>query len=139
MFTSRIALIAAITSLVAWAAKAVAIGLAGGLDRSPLESPLFVLGLLAQVVAVFALALAFTSNRPPAARVTAVLAAPVAVVACVSVIGLIVERVQPADPSWVWAEVNLWVVAPLVLGLAMLARRPAYHPARPGRGVATIP
>ena len=34
-----------VISIVAWGLKAVAIGVAGGLDKSPLESPLFGLGL----------------------------------------------------------------------------------------------
>ena len=51
MSASRLAVLAAIASVVAWRLKAVAIAIAGGLDKSPLESPLFVLGLVAIVVA----------------------------------------------------------------------------------------
>ena len=46
MTASRFAVLAAVASAVAWGLKAVAIGIAGGLDESPLESPLFVLGLV---------------------------------------------------------------------------------------------
>ena len=41
----RIAQLAATAAAVFWTAKATAIGIAGGLDKSPLESPLFIAGL----------------------------------------------------------------------------------------------
>ena len=67
------------------------------------------------------------------------LAAAVAVVAVVTLVGLVVARVQPEDPSWVWAEVNLWVVAPLVLAFAVAADRPrGYAEPRPSRNVSTV-
>lgn len=125
MNTSRIALTAAVTSLVAWIAKAVAIGVAGGHDLSSLESPLFLVGLAAQVVAVVALVLAFTRGLHAVVRVAAVVAALVAVMAAVTLIDEVIQRVQPADPSWIWVEINLWVMASLVLGLAIVATRPS--------------
>ncbi len=56
MKASRVAVVAAITSAVAWGLKAVAIGIAGGLDRSPsagwvqAEAGLWFSALLAVIV-----------------------------------------------------------------------------------------
>ena len=43
LFTITTAL--TVGAVVAWGVKALVIGLAGGLDKSPLEGPLFILGL----------------------------------------------------------------------------------------------
>lgn len=118
MDTSRIAVVAAATSLLAWFAKAVAVGVAGGPGLSPAESPLFLVGLVAAVVAVVALALTVSRGRPRLVRAAAIVAGFVTVVAVVAVVQWVIQRVQPADPAWVWAEINLWVVGALVLGLA---------------------
>jgi hypothetical protein len=40
-----------LAAVAAWGIKAVAIGVAGGLEKSPFEGPLFRIGLLALVVA----------------------------------------------------------------------------------------
>jgi drug/metabolite transporter (DMT)-like permease len=69
MTASRLAVVAAIVSVVAWGLKAVAIGVAGGLDESPLESPLFVFGLVAIVVAFASLGVAVARERPLAFKV----------------------------------------------------------------------
>ena len=59
-----------------------------------------------------------TSPDPQAARAR-----------CTPVIGTCVTRravattLAPADPSWVWAEVELWVIAPLPLAVALLVAR----------------
>ena len=53
MNASRLAVLAAIASVVAWGLKAVAIGVAGGLDKSPLGVVVgFGLSTLAPVVAM---------------------------------------------------------------------------------------
>ncbi len=51
MNLTRSAYVAALATVALWTAKAIAIAVAGGLGKSPLESPLFLLGLLACVVA----------------------------------------------------------------------------------------
>jgi MFS family permease len=117
MNTSRVAVVAAVTSILAWTAKAVTIGLAGGHDGTAAEV-LFLVGLVAQVAAVVALGLSWARGRSLGVRLAAVLAAPVAAMAVTTLVNGVVQRVQPADPSWVWAEVNLWVGAVLVLALA---------------------
>ena len=123
MTTSRIALIAAATSLMAWIAKAVAIGAAGGPGHSPLEDPLFFLGFGSQLVASIALALALTVARPLVVRIGAIVGGAVVVFGFVTAVNSVIQRVQPIDASWVWGEINLWVVAVLMLGLALLTRR----------------
>ncbi|QDO89628.1 hypothetical protein FNH13_15885 [Ornithinimicrobium ciconiae] len=131
MTTSRLALIAATTSLVAWIAKAVATGAAGGPGRTMWEDTFFFVGLAAQLVAFVAVALALTESRPLAVRLGALFGGAVLVFGFVTVFQLVIERVQPMDASWVWGEINLWVVAVLVLGAAVLAHRRAHTPAVP--------
>lgn len=55
MNSRSIALWAALAAATSWAAKSVPIGVAGGLDKSPLEAPLFFAGLISLAVAVVTL------------------------------------------------------------------------------------
>ena len=64
MNSSRIALVAAVAAAASWTLKAVAIGTAGGLDKSPLEGPLFFAGCSCFVVASVALGVAITRGAP---------------------------------------------------------------------------
>ena len=126
MNSSRIALLAAVAAVVSWTLKAVAIGTAGGLDKSPLEGPLFFAGLLSFVVAVVAVGVALTRGRPLWVRaVTGVVVAPVVGIGATLVVDALVGALRPTDPlrHWVWAEINLWVVAAAVLALALTVRR----------------
>ena len=128
MEISRIAVISALISIGAWTAKSVAIGLAGGLDRSPLEGPLFLLGLASFVATVVLLALALTTGRPLALRVLAVLVGVVTAIGFSVATDVLLSAVRPPDPSWVWSEVNLWVGAAALLALVLVTdrgRRPA--------------
>lgn len=125
MNTSRIAVIAAATSLVAWLAKATSTGVAGGPGRTPWEEVFFFVGLITQLVAFVAIILTLTRSRGVAMRLGAVVGGAVLVFGFVTVFQLVIERVQPADASWVWGEINLWVVAALLLGLAVLAHQRA--------------
>lgn len=122
MNSSRLAVIAALACIGAWTAKSVAIGVAGGLDRSPLEGPLFLLGLLAFLVAVGALCLALTPGRPAGIRVLAVVVGVVVAAGFSLGTNALVTTVRPADPSWVWSEVNLWVGATVLLALVARLR-----------------
>lgn len=123
MTITRLALVLSLATTLAWTAKALAIAAAGGLGRSPIEGPLFLLGLGLAVVAAVVTGLALSSGRRPLVRTLAV----VAVVAVVSVLGtvaqLAAQALQPARPGWVWGEVNLWVVALALLVLSLLAVR----------------
>ncbi len=126
MNTSRIAVIASVLAAVFWAAKSVAIGAAGGLDRSPLESPLFFLGLASAIVANVALALSVAAGRAWWVRGAAALGVVVALFAVTALLDAAVHGLVDGD-HWVLAEVNLWIDALVVLGLsvALDRRRPA--------------
>ncbi len=111
----RIALGGSVAATVLWAAKAVAIGLAGGLDKSPAEGPLFLLGLVSALVGSGALGVHLTSRHARAPQVLGAIAAAVALILVALVAGSIVTLVQPEDPGWVWGEINLWASALLLL------------------------
>ena len=118
MNTSRIAVITATASALAWGAKAVAIGLAGGLDKSPAEGPFFLVGLVLAVVALAAVTLTALSGRPLWLRIAAVPASLAGLVLTVTALGGVIGAVAPSD-HWAWYELNLWVFAAVVLGLAL--------------------
>ncbi|KAE8766152.1 hypothetical protein [Georgenia thermotolerans] len=116
MNTTRIALTTALLAAGAWTAKAVAIGIAGGLDRSPFENPLFFLGLAAWMVALAASGAALTRGAPTPVRIAASLGAVAAGWVAVVLVGALVgDRVAG---HWAWTELNLWVAGALTLGLA---------------------
>lgn len=130
--STHVARISATLAVALWAAKAVAIGIAGGLGRSRFENPLFLVGLLAFLVATASLGVAATRGRPLWLRVLAGIAGPVLGFLLAAAIGALVTAVEPARPGWAYEEVNLWVVAPLALGLSwLLSRREARR--QPGR------
>lgn len=122
MNSTRIALIASIATVVLWAAKATAIGMAGGLDKSALESPLFALGFLCHIVAVVSLAVSWTRGRRILLRITAGLGAVVTAFLAAVLVGWGIGLLEPAAPGWVWGEINLWVLGLAVLGLVFLTR-----------------
>lgn len=127
MTSSRIAAVAASAAAGAWTCKSIAIGVAGGLDRSPLESPLFLLGLVCAVVAATALGWTLTSGRAPALRTVGAFLVLVGMVG----LGLLVDAglsvLQPERPSrhWVFAELGLWVSVVTMLTVAVLVDRRA--------------
>jgi len=107
--------LAAITATVAWGLKAVAIGIAGGLDRSPFESPLFGLGLVAIVVSFAALGVAAARQRPTAFKIAGGVGG-VAIGLALSALGSwLAASVMPDSVGWVKAEAGLWVSALLAL------------------------
>lgn len=124
MSTYRIAVVTAIATCVLWAAKATAIGLAGGLDRSPLESPLFLAGLVCCCIAVVSLGLHLTRERPGWQRGVAAIGLVAATVAAVPLLVALVDAAVAPDPGrhWAWYELNLWVVAAAVLVATVAAR-----------------
>lgn len=120
---ARTAVLFAAAAVGLWAAKSVAIGTAGGLGLSPLEGPLFFLGLGASLLALACLLLTWTRGRSRRIRVLAVLSAlPVALILG-AVSRTAVWLVEPADPGWPWAELNLWLVAVSFLCVAVVVRR----------------
>jgi hypothetical protein len=116
----RLAPIAAVAAVVLWLAKALAIWSAGGLDKSSLESPLFVAGLVALVVASAAFGAALTEGRTPAVRVVAAAAVSVATAALSILIqNGIVKPLLPESTGWVEEEAGLWVSAALVAAVVV--------------------
>ena len=122
MNSSRLALGATLATTFFWTAKAVAIGSAGGLDRSPLESPLFLLGLVCCLVASAATGVA-VARRPTAwgrtLSAAGGLAAGVLVAAATSAV---LAAVAPPSPGWVWEELNLWAMALILLAVNLTLR-----------------
>lgn len=101
---------------MAWAVKAVAIGVAGGLGKSPFEGPFFLLGLACFVVAVSTLAVSAVRRHGWFARVAAVLGAVVGTVVVTALIGVLIDALTSSD-HWAWYEMNLWVISLGVLGV----------------------
>lgn len=125
MITARLALVLAVTCTVAWTAKAVAIATAGGLGKSPAESPLFLLGFAFFVAGAITVALALTTRRRRGQRLVLMVAVLASVAAPMAVVGVAAAALQPPHPGWVWGEVNLWAgaVTLQVVALASHARR----------------
>ena len=121
MSTSRIAWIGALGSVIGWGAKAVAIGIAGGLGKSPAEGPLFAVGLLSALVGAGALGAALAHARPTWQRRLAAVGGVVVLMLIAAVCAALAAALQPDDAGWVWGEVNLWVGALVLLGAVWTA------------------
>lgn len=131
MNLTRLALVMAMLTTVFWTAKAIAIAIAGGLDLSPLEGPLFLLGMLACLVTAAVTGMALAQGRGTLARVLAAVAGVAAAAVFGAVVSVLVSLVEPAGAGWVWGEINLWVLMLALLGLtaALHARSPDLTPA----------
>ena len=128
MTSRRIALWAALAAATCWSAKSIAIGVAGGLDKSPLEAPLFFFGLVCFVVAAVALGVAMTRGRHTLIRVAAGIGGLAGGFAFTTLVDATVGAFHSTDAErhWVWVEFNLWVAAATALTIAVLvARKPA--------------
>lgn len=125
MTSRRIALWAAVAAAAAWTAKSLAIGLAGGLGKSPLESPLFFAGLVSFVVAVVALGIALAPGVGTRLRVLAGVGAFVAgLLLTISVDATVgAFHANGVERHWVWTEFNLWVSALVALTTAVALHR----------------
>jgi hypothetical protein len=123
---ARVARGAAIAAAVFWGVKALVIWAAGGLDESPLESPLFVLGLLATVAACVALGVAVARGRSVGVRVAGGVLGVVAGVGVALLSDALADVVLPSSAGWVEEEAGLWLGAAVVLGavLAWTRARP---------------
>ena len=131
------ALWAALAAATSWATKTVAIGVAGGLDKSPLEAPLFFAGLVWYVVAVAAIGVAATSGAAAWLRALAGVGGFALGLALTLAVDAIVGAFHSgAERHWVWVEFNLWVAALVALAVAVRlyrADRPQGAPADDGR------
>lgn len=121
----RLALVGAVVGACAWIAKGIAIAAAGGLDKSPLEGPLWMLGMLAMVTAFGALGAGLVRSRHVWRRATAGLLG----VLCGVLLSLLVQsgvsRLFPQNSGWVSNEAGLWVVGLLAVGATYAALRSA--------------
>lgn len=95
----------------AWGVKALVIAIAGGLDRSPLEGPLFLLGLVLYIAGVIAIGWALTSGRSGQARALGAGAAFVMGAVLFVLVDAAVAGMAPDDPHWVWEEAQLWIAS----------------------------
>ena len=127
MKTTRIAWCAAVAAVTFWSVKAVAIGVAGGLDKSPLEAPMFFCGLVSFIVAVVSLGVALTGRSRIWVKVVGGIAAAAVGIVFTSIVDGAFNAFREPGPErhWVWTETNLWVVSLTVLALtwALDARR----------------
>lgn len=125
MTLRRIALWAALAAATFWSAKSIAIGVAGGLDNSPLETPLYFAGLLSFVIALVALGIAATRGVRTWLRITAGVGAFLVGFALALIVDAIVGAFHASggDRHWVWVEFNLWVSALAVLAVAVALNR----------------
>lgn len=119
MRASRVAVLAAVACVGAWGLKAVAIGVAGGLDRSPFEGPLFALGLIAIVVAFVSLGVAVARGRRVAIKALGGLAGAVTGLVLSALASTVACAVVPDSAGWVQAEAGLWFSALLALGATL--------------------
>jgi hypothetical protein len=129
MNLTRSAYAAALATVALWTAKAIAIAIAGGLGKSPLESPLFLLGLLACVVATVLVGAAAFADRSIGWRVLGGVIAFVVVCIAGTLAQVVVTAIQPAHPQWFWGEINLWVTMLVVLAGALAVRARSAAPA----------
>ena len=116
---NRVGAVAAVAAALLWAAKAIAIWIAGGLDESPLESPLFVLGLLAIVIAYIALGVAAARGRSTLVGVLAGVGGLLVGVAVALVADALAGAVLPDSAGWVQEEAGLWLAAGLTVIVAV--------------------
>jgi hypothetical protein len=112
MTAAKVATYATIGAVAVWAVKALVIGLAGGLEKSPSEAPLFILGMAMFTVGVVSIGLAITAGRSPLMRVLGVVGTVAATMVVWLAIDTVIASMAPEnDPSWVWAEVQLWLIS----------------------------
>jgi hypothetical protein len=100
---------------VAWGLKALAISAAGGLGLSPVEDPLFILGLVAIVVSFASLGVAVAHGRSRAAQVAGAVVGLVIGVALSALASAVAAAVIPESAGWVQGEAGLWFSAALAL------------------------
>lgn len=123
--TAQLALAAAAASAALWAAKAAVAALTGGNSDSPMATVLFLLGMVAHASALILLMVSWLPSRGLASRVLASIAGVLLGGVLTFVVNLLIGAIQPADPHWVWGELNLWVIATVVLvaAVATVSRR----------------
>ena len=110
---------AAIGAVAAWVLKAIAIAVAGGLDQSPLEGPLFFLGLVLICVAFVAAGLAAAAGRDTGMRVLGGVGGLVGGLLLFILVESAVGAAVPDSAGWVKEEAGLWVASVLTAGFML--------------------
>ena len=129
MTAARVAATASIGAMLAWGVKALVIWSAGGLGKSSLEGPLFLLGFALVVIACGAFGLAVTAGRPAWVRAVGLVVMVVGGTVVLFAIEDLVGGLVPESAGWVSEEAGLWVASALIAaivlgGLAWRERRP---------------
>jgi hypothetical protein len=119
---SRAALVATLTTVVLWIADDCVLAL-GGDANGLLDSLLFLLGLVACLVASVLIGLAVFARRGRGRgaigwRVLGVVLALVVVTGAGGLTQVVVSALEPAHPGWVYGELNLWVIMLVLLAAA---------------------
>ena len=110
---------AAVGAVAAWALKAIAIAVAGGLGQSPLEGALFFLGFVLFLVAFVAGGLAATASRGTALRVVGALGGVAVGLLVLVLVDAAVGAVVPASAGWVQEEAGLWAASVLAAAIML--------------------
>lgn len=87
------------------------------MDESPLEGPLFVLGLVAIVVAFASLGVAVARERPLTFQVIGGVVGVLIGFGLSMLASVVAAAVIPDSAGWVQAEAGLWFSALLALGV----------------------
>ena len=119
MTALRAGVFAAVGAVVAWALKAIVIAAAGGLDRSPLEGPLFFLGLLLLATAFVAGGLALAVNRGTGVRIFGAIGGLLLGLLAFVLVEEAVGSMVPESAGWVREEAGLWVASVLTAALML--------------------
>jgi hypothetical protein len=123
--SSRAALAATLATVVLWVADDSVLAFGGRADGF-LDSALFLLGLVACVVATVLVGVAAFAHRAVGWRVLGAVLAVVVVTAAGGLTQVVVSALEPAHPGWVYGELNLWVIMLVLLAAAagLVARTP---------------
>jgi hypothetical protein len=119
MTAHKVAALAALGAAAAWALKGVAIAVAGGLDQSPLEGPLYFLGLILMLIAYGAAGWAVTATRSTGLRLLGILGGLIVGSLVGVAIQAVVGVVVPDAAGWVREEAGLWVASVLTAAVML--------------------
>lgn len=134
MTSARIAILAAGLALLLWLVKGVAIWVAGGLDKSPVEGPLFLAGFACYVVGAFAFGYSL-SGGSVLVRLGLGVVSLVVGLTMINVLQSLTRAVLPDSAGWVNEEAGLWLSAAILVALTQWrlgGRRLEAHPAPAG-------
>jgi membrane associated rhomboid family serine protease len=123
MSARRVAVLAAVGCVAVWALKALAIAVAGGLDKSPVEGPLFALGLLLFAVAWVAFGVAVTAGRGTAMQVVGAIVGLLVAALLFMFVEDPVGALVPESAGWVTEEAGLWAISLITAAVVLVWSR----------------